>query len=220
MLNQLDGLKMTNNLTPILDFIELDAEQNPIVNEQGLPTLLQRPIAKNIPDLISKGKIDNLDMFAELHAQILQWDWAELYINYLIDLIEIEEHNANLPEPYENEDGKVIDVQPLPLPEAPERPPLLTPKEVLEPYQKHINKLIGIEFKGVQVSLNESNQNGLSALKSALELAKEFESENEFFPVNFNAETRQGVKVLTLVDEAEFKNFGLQFVMARKAFFE
>lgn len=211
---------MTNKLTPILEFIELDAEQNPNVNEQGLPTLLQRPIAKNIPDLISKGKIDNLDMFAELHAQILQWDWAELYFNYLIDLIEVEEHNANLPGPYENEEGEAIDVQPLPLPEAPERPPLLTPTEVLEPYQKHINKLIGIEFKGVQVSLNESNQNGLSALKSALELAKEFESENEFFPVNFNAETRQGVKVLTLVDEAEFKNFGFQFVMARKAFFE
>mgnify|MGYP001211499841 CR=1 FL=1 len=211
---------MTNNLTPILEFIELDAEQKPVVNEQGLPTLLQRPIAKNIPDLISKGKIDNLDMFAQLHAQILQWDWAELYLNYLIDLIEIEEHNANLPGPYENEEGEVIDVQPLPLPEAPERPPLITSTEVLEPYQKHINKLIGIEFKGVQVSLNESNQNGLSALKSALELAKEFESENEFFPVNFNAETRQGVKVLTLVDEAEFKNFGLQFVMARKAFFE
>ncbi|WP_217874279.1 hypothetical protein [Pseudoalteromonas shioyasakiensis] len=211
---------MSNNLTPILEFIELDAEQNPVVNEQGLPTLLQRPIAKNIPELISKGKIDNLDMFAELHAQILQWDWAELYLNYLIDLIEIEEHNANLPEPYENDEGEVINVQPLPLPEAPERPPLMTPTEVLEPYQKHINKLIGIEFKGVQVSLNESNQNGLSALKSALELAKEFESENEFFPVNFNAETRQGVKVLTLVDEAEFKNFGLQFVMARKAFFE
>lgn len=211
---------MTSKLEPILDFIVLDAEQNPVVDEQGLPTLLQRPIAKNIPELISKGKIDNLDMFAELHAQILQWDWAELYLNYLIDLIEIEDHNANLPEPYENEEGEVIDVQPLPLPEAPERPPLMTPIEVLEPYQKHINKLIGIEFKGVQVSLNESNQNGLSALKSALELAKEFESESEFFPVNFNAETRQGVKVLTLVDEAEFKNFGLQFVMARKAFFE
>ncbi|MAE02336.1 hypothetical protein [Pseudoalteromonas lipolytica] len=211
---------MTNNLTPILEFIELDAEQNPIVNEQGLPTLLQRPIAKNIPDLISKGKIDNLDMFAELHAQILQWDWAELYLNYLIDLIEVEEHNANLPEPYENGEGEVINVQPLPLPEAPERPPLMTPTEILQPYQKHINKLVGIEFKGVQVSLNESNQNGLSALKSALELAKEFEAENEFFPVNFNAETRQGVKVLSLVDEAEFKNFGLQFVMARKAFFE
>ncbi|URQ87738.1 hypothetical protein J8Z28_07815 [Pseudoalteromonas sp. SCSIO 43088] len=211
---------MTNNLEPILDFIVLDDEQEPVLNEQGLPTLLQRPIAKNIPDLISKGKIDNLDMFAELHAQILQWDWAELYLNYLIDLIEIEDHNENLPVPYENEEGEVISVQPLPLPEAPERPPLMTPTEVLEPYQKHINKLIGIEFKGVQVSLNESNQNGLSALKSALELAKELGSENEFFPVNFNAETRQGVKVLTLVDEAEFKNFGLQFVMARKAFFE
>jgi len=211
---------MTSNLTPILEFIELDDEQNPVVDEQGLPTLLQRPIAKNIPELIAKGKIDNLDMFAELHAQILQWDWAELYLNYLIDIIEIEEHNANLPGPYENEEGEVINVQPLPLPEAPERPPLMTPTEVLEPYQKHINKLVGIEFKGVHVSLNESNQNGLSALKSALELAKEFGAENEVFPVNFNAETRQGVKVLTLVDEAEFKNFGLQFVLARKAFFE
>ncbi|TMO43388.1 hypothetical protein CWC25_12170 [Pseudoalteromonas sp. S4389] len=211
---------MTNNLTPILEFIVLDAEQNPIVDEQGLPTLLQRPISKNIPDLINKGKIDNIDMFAQLHAQILQWDWAELYFNYLIDLQDVEKHNANLPEPYENEEGELVEVQPLPLPEAPERPPLKTSDEVLEPFQRHINKLIGIEFKGVQVSLSESNQNGLSALKSALELAKEFGEESKFFPVNFNAETRQGVKVLTLVDEVELKNFGLQFVMARKAFFE
>ncbi len=210
---------MTNKLTPILDFIVLDKEQGPVVDEYGIPTLKQRPIVKFIPDLIAKGKVQNIEMFAEQFAQVEQWDWAEQYIAYLISVYEIEQHNANLPT-YFNDEGKEVETLPLELPEAPERPLLQTPQEVLEPYQKQITKALGIEFKGVHISLNESNQNGLSALKSALELSKEFEVSDQFFPINFNAETCDGTQVLTLVDEAEFKEFGLQFVMARKAFFE
>ena len=60
---------MTNKLEKILDFIVLDDEQNPVINEQGLPTLLQGPIAKNIPDLIAKGKIKNLSAFAEIQCK-------------------------------------------------------------------------------------------------------------------------------------------------------
>ena len=86
--------------------------------------------------------------------------------------------------------------------------------------EKAIKKAQGIEFNGVNVSLSESNQNGLSALKSALDLAKEFKQESEFFPVNFNAETSAGIRVVVLNDENEFKQFGLAFILARKSLFE
>ncbi|ANS04631.1 hypothetical protein [uncultured Mediterranean phage] len=210
---------MTNKIEPILDFIVLDEEQGPVVDERGIPSLKQRPIVKSIPDLIAKGKVQNIEMFAEQFAQVEQWDWAEQYIAYLISVHEVEQHNANLPT-YVNNEGEEVEALPLELPEEPERPPIQTPTEVLEPYQKQITKTLGIEFKGVHVSLNESNQNGLSALKSALELSKEFEVDDQFFPINFNAETCTGTKILMLADEAEFKQFGLQFIMARKVFFE
>lgn len=212
---------MTNNLTPILEFIELDAEQNPVVDEQGLPTLLQGPVGvKDIPGLIAKGKIDNLTTFAELQSKHEQYVWAKEYVDYLVKRNEVEQHNANLPEPVANGDGSITEAEPKPLPVAPARPAVRTADEVLEPYQKQINKLKGIECKGVFVSLNESNQNGLSALKSALELAKSFGESEAFFPVNFNAETAQGVQVVTLENEADFKQFGFSFILARKAYFE
>lgn len=66
---------MTSKLEKILDFIVLDAEQNPVTNEQGLPTLLQKPVsAKSIPDLITKGKIENLALFTELQSKTEQWE--------------------------------------------------------------------------------------------------------------------------------------------------
>lgn len=210
---------MTNNITPLLDFIVLDDEQAPTLNEHGLPTLKQGPIVKDLAQLIAKGKVENIELFAEIAAQGEQWDWARDYYDYLVELNHVTEYNANLPEPVANEDGTLTEVEPLPEPTAPERPALKTVEQVLEPYAKQIEKLQGIEFKNVHVSLTETNQNGLSALKSALELAKEFEVDNQFFPVNFNAETCKGVEVLELLDETEFKQFGLDFIMARKAFF-
>lgn len=210
---------MTNNITPLLDFIVLDDEQAPVLNELGLPTLKQGPIVKDLTQLIAKGKVDNIETFAEIAAQGEQWDWARDYYNYLVELSHVTEYNANLPPPVPNEDGTLTTVEPRPEPIAPERPALKTVEQVLEPYAKQIEKLRGIEFKGVHVSLTETNQNGLSALKSALELAKEFEVEAQFFPINFNAETCNGVEVLELLNEADFKQFGLDFILARKAFF-
>ena len=212
---------MTNNLTPILDFIVLDDEQNPVVDEQGLPTLLQGPVGiKDIPELIAKGKIDNLTLFAELQSKHEQYEWAKEYFDYLVEVNSVKEYNANLPAPAANEDGSVTEVEPKSLPKPPERPAVRTADDILEPYQKQINKLKGIECKGVFVSLNESNQNGLSALKSALELATEFGAAEAFFPVNFNTETAQGVQVVKLENETEFKQFGFNFILARKAYFE
>lgn len=212
---------MTNNLTPILEFIVLDAEQNPVVNEQGLPTLLQGPLGvKDIPELIAKGKIENLTLFAELQSKHEQYVWAKEYVDYLVELNNVNEYNANLPAPVANEDGSVTEVEPKPLPVAPTRPAVRTADDILEPYQRKIQKLKGMHWHGVDVSLTEANQNGLSALNSALETVTSFKLQDKFFPVNFSAETADGTKTITLEDEAEFKQFGLQFILARKAYFD
>ena len=210
---------MTNKLEPILDFIVLDEGEAPVLNEQGLPTLKQGPIVKDLAQLIAKGKVANIEMFAELQAQKEQWDWARNYYDYLVELNRVTEFNANIPEPVANEDGTLTKVEPLPEPTAPERPELKTVEQVLAPYSKKIQKMKGLEFKDVKVSLSETNQNGLSALKTALDLAKEFGVEEQFFPVKFNAETSNGIEVVDLLNETEFKQFGLSFILARKAFF-
>lgn len=208
----------------ILDFILLDENNEPILSDFGLPTLKTGHVPKTEKDLlrvISLGQpVNVINAFAQEFIDSEQWEWANRYYDYLVELNKVEQYNANLPDPIPTEDGALIEVEFKALPTEPQRPAVKTVDEVLAPYQKQINKLKGIEFKGVHVSLNEPNQNGLSALKSALEIAKEFEVDDEFFPINFNAETCDGTQVLTLVDEAEFKEFGLQFVMARKAFFE
>lgn len=210
---------MTNKLEPILDFIVLDENEAPALNEQGLPALKQGPIVKDLAQLIAKGKVEHIEKFAEIAAQGEQWKWAQSYYDYLVELNQVNEYNANLPEPVANEDGTITAVDPLQSPTAPERPAVQTVEQVLAPYQRKIDKLCGIKFKGINISLSETNQNGLSALKSALELAKEFNVEEQFFPINFNAETCKGVEVLELLNETEFKQFGLDFILARKAFF-
>lgn len=133
---------MTNKLDAILDFIVLDDEQNPVLNEQGLPTLMQGPVgAKSIPELIAKGKTDNLHKFAELQSKTEQWLWATEYYNYLVALHETEQYNASLPDPIATEEGDLIEVEPKELPAPPERPVLRTVDEVLAPYKVTIFKL-------------------------------------------------------------------------------
>ncbi|WP_062564152.1 hypothetical protein [Pseudoalteromonas shioyasakiensis] len=211
-------------ISKLIDFVVLNEDGiEPLLNN-GLPELKPRPDTKFISELehlIATGaNLEITTLFAELVSLGEQWDWAERYYDYLVELNKVEQYNANLPDPIPTEEGALIEAEPKAMPTEPLRPAVRTVDNVLEPYQKQIMKIQGIEFKGIDVSLNESNQNGLSALKSALEIAKEFEVDDEFFPINFNAETCDGTQVLTLVDEAEFKEFGLQFIMARKAFFE
>lgn len=204
----------------IIEFVVLDDEQNPLLNAEGWPTLKQAPIGKDIGQLVSMGKISHIETFTQIASDIEQHEWAGEYLEYLKLLAEVNEYNANLPEPIENDDGTTTEVEPKPLPIEPLRPEVRTVEQVLEPFAKALSKLKGIEVKGISVSLSESNQNGLSALKSAFDLATEFDAGDQFFPIKFNAETATGEQVIELVDEAEFKQFGLQFIMARKAYFE
>lgn len=211
-------------ISKLIEFILLNEEQTPILNEQGLPQLRLRPDTKTEQDierLISLGKpMAVINVFAELVSLGEQWDWAQSYFDYLVELNAVNEYNTNLPEPIENDDGTTTEVASKPLPIEPLRPEVRTVEQVLAPYERKLTKMAGIEVKGVNVSLNETNQNGLSALKSAFDLATEFDAGDQFFPIKFNAETATGEQVVELVDEAEFKQFGLQFIMARKAYFE
>ena len=191
---------MTNNLTPILEFIVLDAEQKPVVNEQGLPTLLQGPVgAKDIPELIAKGKIDNLTTFAELQSKHEQYAWAKEYLGYLVELKEVEQHNANLPAPTANEDGSVTKAEPKPLPVAPVRPAVRTVDEVLEPYKVTIFKLqrqSQIDNAIVEISTGKNfDADELSITRMANALIKHWQlNEDDIIPWS-TADVATGVMV-------------------------
>ena len=78
-------------------------------------------------------------------------------------------------------------------------------------------KLAGIDYNGVPVSLTEENQNGLSSVMGGAKLAAEYGG--TIFPLNFNAATASGVQVITFIDLPEFELFALGFMQARQAFF-
>ena len=158
---------MTNN---ILDFIVLDDDQAPVLNEQGLPQLLPRPDTKTTQDierLIALNKpVEVINKFAELTSLGEQWDWAQSYYDYLVDKYEAEQYNANLPEPLENEEGELIESEPRPLPAEPEQPAVKTVEDVLAPYARTIFKLnrqklldtLTVEVDGMVFDGDEASQ--------------------------------------------------------------
>jgi len=79
-------------------------------------------------------------------------------------------------------------------------------------------KSTGLNFNGVNISLNESNQNGLAAIKTALDMAEKIGV--NAFPINFNAETKSGVKSAAINDMSEFNDLFVQFFVARQQFFK
>ena len=87
-----------------------------------------------------------------------------------------------------------------------------------EAAEEQAAKTQGVKYKSFDISLNEANQNGLSAIMSAENLAIEFES--SIFPIKFKAETAGGFEMVELEDFAEFKSFALVFLSARQAFFK
>jgi len=103
---------------------------------------------------------------------------------------------------------------------------MLSDVEILEfdqiKYQELINasqkKSQGISFKGVNISLNESNQNGLAAVRAALEMAEKIGI--DAFPLNFNAETADNDKPIKIDDIDEFNSLFVEFFIARQQFFK
>lgn len=80
-----------------------------------------------------------------------------------------------------------------------------------------LKKRQGAKLNGKQVSLNESNQNGIAAVLTGLALADEVGA--NMFPMNFNAESPSGNVTIAFTDLASFKQFALQFMAERQAFF-
>ncbi|WP_085065417.1 DUF4376 domain-containing protein [Pseudoalteromonas sp. TB51] len=158
---------MTNK---ILNFIVLDENNEPTLNEQGLPQLLPRPDTKTTQDierLIALNKpVEVINKFAELTSLGEQWDWAQSYYDYLVAKLEVEQYNANLPEPVAHEDGTLIEAEPKPLPTEPEQPAVKTVEDVLAPYARTIFKLnrqklldtLTVEVDGMVFDGDEASQ--------------------------------------------------------------
>lgn len=190
---------MEAKINKIIDFINLDDEGNPVLNAYGLPTLLQGPITKNIPDLIAKGKIENLNTFAEIQCKAEQFAWAYKYYDYLVELNEVEQYNANLPDPIPTEGGALIEVEPKALPTEPERPAVRTVDEVLEPYKVTIFKLqrqSQIDNAVVQISTGKTfDADELSITRMANALIKHWQlNEDDTIPWS-TADVATGVMV-------------------------
>ncbi len=83
---------------------------------------------------------------------------------------------------------------------------------------KAIEKLQGVLINGEQISLTEENQNGMAAVMQGVNLAAEMGA--DIFPLNFNAQTPAGFKLITFKAAADFKNFCLTFMAERQKFFK
>ena len=132
-------------ISKLIDFVVLNEDGiEPLLNN-GLPELKPRPDTKFISELehlIATGaNLEITTLFAELVSLGEQWDWAERYYDYIVELNKVELYNANLPDPIPTEDGELIEVEPKLLPVPPERPVLRTVDEVLAPYKVTIFKL-------------------------------------------------------------------------------
>ncbi|KTG22005.1 hypothetical protein AUR67_00570 [Pseudoalteromonas sp. XI10] len=132
-------------ISKLIDFVVLNEDGTEPLLNNGLPELKPRPDTKFISELehlIATGaNLEITTLFAELVSLGEQWDWAERYYDYLVELNEVDQYNANLPDPIPTEDGALIEVEPKALPTEPLRPAVKTSDEVLEPYKVTIFKL-------------------------------------------------------------------------------
>ena len=91
-------------------------------------------------------------------------------------------------------------------------------QRAIENQKKTAAKFEGVEIKGVRVSLTEENQNGMAAVMQGVNLAAEMGA--DIFPLNFNAQTPAGFKLMTFEAAADFKTFCLTFMAERQKFFK
>ncbi|REL32533.1 hypothetical protein [Thalassotalea euphylliae] len=75
----------------------------------------------------------------------------------------------------------------------------------------------GVKINDVFVSLTESQQNGIAAIKQGLDLAEKHG--RTILPINFNAETPTGNQWIKFDTIDEFEMFALQFMAARQVFY-
>ncbi|USE71536.1 hypothetical protein CTT31_20855 [Pseudoalteromonas maricaloris] len=167
---------MINNLEPIIFFIKLGQNDIPLLGEHGLPQLIPRPIGKDIGELVRKGKLNDLERFAEIQIQQEQWDWAKSYLDYLVELEAVEQYNAELPETTQDAEGN----EPKPLPVAPERPAVRTVEAVLSPFRREVFKLQRTNYvANIKVELNGKVFDGDEASQDRMARACQFMSDTD-----------------------------------------
>ena len=179
----------------------------------------RRPLTKVVADLnrvLSKGlPLGAVDSVIESVILGEQWKWFYEHVYYLNDL---DTFNKQAPEV--DSEGVKLDKQPVE-PVEPIQPVILTVSEYKEQNSElfvSYDKVQGMQYGGHQVSLTESNQNGLTALQAAITMSDEIQE--TMFPFNFNAETANGNVMLPLMSITDFKSFAFQFMSARQQFFK
>lgn len=193
------------------------------VDSEGIVSCI-RPETKSLADLervISLGKpLSVVDKFTELYLLGEQWNWLEAYQAYLVELDEVNEHNESPPVIDTAEEGNDIYAEQKELPVEPIRPTLVIVDDFKADsglFTSYIKNL-GAEINGVQVSLNEANQNGIASVLTGLNLATEVGA--NMFPLTFKAESSTGIVPIAFADLAEFKAFALTFMSQRQTFFK
>ncbi|AZZ98243.1 hypothetical protein [Pseudoalteromonas sp. R3] len=118
-------------LCKIESFIKFDDDNQPVLDDDGIPALLPKPATKSVQDLervIALGKPHQvIGQFAELVALDEQWRFAVDYVEYLKAV-------------------KAADSFGVEPPNEPIQPPTKTIQEVLEPY-------IRAQFKRLRAKL-------------------------------------------------------------------
>lgn len=175
------------------------------------------PITKSKASLDRVLKVGNskgVDKTIGLFLLSQQWEWFWDFVYYQNDVDTWEKWQPEL-----DEEGEQLAEKP-PAPIAPIRPPELT----VEQYKASnpelfvsYNKKQGMDYNGVQLSLTEANQNGLTALQAGIILSEEVGG--SMFPLNFNAETPSGNEKIPLNNLSEFKALALAFMAERQKFF-
>tara|TARA_R110002111_G_scaffold212804_3_gene275976 strand:+ start:432 stop:1034 length:603 start_codon:yes stop_codon:yes gene_type:complete len=192
------------------------------VNEDGevIVNLHETKSTADLERVIALGKPESVvNRFAEMVAIGEQWEWFDNYQAFLLAVTERDEAIANH-EPEFDEKGNEIEWLPPEMPVEPIRPVLRTIEEVLNGVDGYsaLVKNRGTELLGHTISLNESNQNGIAAVLTGLNLATE--TGIDMFPISFKAETISGTVSIPFETLEEFKGFSLRFMDARQVFFK
>lgn len=127
------------------DFYLLDEDGTPVLDDEMNNVLMSRPETKTQADLdrvIGLGKPSHVvSKFADMVALGDQWDWLESYLEWEVEVADIEEYNENLPVVALDEDGITpVHAEPKETPLVPIRPDERTGADVLAPYARGIFK--------------------------------------------------------------------------------
>ncbi len=185
--------------------------------ENGEGVVVRRPVLTRFDDLLR---------LACKPTHVIQIKYKEACTSeqnlWLNEVLDIDEHNAKEEIPVSlglDEEG-IEQFKDPDYKEFPPRPEELSWEEWIatepEEYLQHA-KHLGVEFKGVKVTLNQSNQNGFVALKLWSDTVSA--AGGTIFPAVFAADTATSVDYITFEDEGEFMSFMLAFAGGRTGHF-